>query len=72
MKRYKVVRTIAVLLLIAGVAAIISRIMEGGHSIIHTSAAGGAGIGLGGALFGLSCRLQNKEEDSGDPSDTPK
>lgn len=60
------------LLLIAGVAAIISRIVEGGHSFIHTVAAGGAGIGLGGALFGLSCRLQNKEEDSGDPSNTPE
>jgi len=72
MKRYKVVRTIAVLLLVVGVAAIISRVMEGGHSIIHTIGAGGAGIGLGGVLFGLSCRLQNKEKASGDPSDTPK
>ena len=72
MKRYKVVRTIAVLLLIVGVAAIISRVMEGGHSIIHTIGAGGAPIAIGSVLFGLSLRLENKEKASGDPSDTPK
>ena len=72
MKRYKVVRAIAVLLLVVGVVAIISRIMEGGHSIIHTIGAGGAPIAIGSALFGLSLRLENKEKASGHPSDTPK
>ena len=72
MKRYKVIRIIGVVLLVLGAALIILQIMEGGKSVIQTIGAGGAQIGLGGVLFGLSLRLENKEKASGDPSDTPK
>jgi hypothetical protein len=59
-------------LLVLGAILIILQIMEGGKSVIQTIGAGGAHIGLGGVLFGLSLRLENKEKTSGDPSDTPK
>lgn len=72
MKRYIVIRIIAVVMLVVGATAIILQIMEGGKSIIQTIGAGGSGIGLGGILFGLSLRLENKAKASGDPSDTPK
>ena len=72
MKRYKVIRNIAVVLLVVGAVQIILQIMEGGKSIIQTIGAGGSAIGLGGVLFGLSLRLENKEKASGDPSDTLK
>jgi len=72
MKRYKVIRIIGVVLLVLGAALIILQIMEGGKSVIQTIGAGGSSIGLGGVLFGLSLRLENKEKASGDPSDTPK
>ena len=72
MKRYKVIRIIGVVLLVLGAALIILQIMEGGKSVIQTIGAGGSWIGLGGGLFGMSLRLENKEKASGDPSDTPK
>jgi hypothetical protein len=67
-----VIRIIGVVLLVVGAILIILQIMEGGKSVIQTIGAGGAHIGLGGGLFGLSLRLGNKEKTSGDPSDTPK
>ena len=72
MKRYKVIRIIGVVLLVLGAALIILKTLEGGKSVIQTLGAGGSWIGLGGALFGLSLRLENKEKASSDPSDTPK
>jgi hypothetical protein len=72
MKRYKVIRIIGAVLLVLGAALIILRIMEGGKSVIHTIGAGGAPIGIGSALFGLSLRLENKKKASGHPSNTPK
>ena len=72
MKRYKVIRIIGVVLLVLGAALIILQIMEGGKTVIQTIGAGGAHIGLGSVLFGLSLRLENKEKASGDPSDTPQ
>ncbi|MBX3733242.1 MAG: hypothetical protein KF791_11685, partial [Verrucomicrobiae bacterium] len=71
-KRYKVIRIIAMVLLVVGAVQIILQVMEGGKSVIQTIGAGGSAIGLGGVLFGLSLRLENKERASGDPSDTPK
>ena len=72
MKRYKVIRIIGVVLLVLGAALIILQIMEGGKSVIQTIGAGGAPIGLGGVLLGMSLRMENKKKASGDPSDTPK
>ncbi|MFN0069342.1 MAG: hypothetical protein ACKVYV_17100 [Limisphaerales bacterium] len=71
-KRYKVIRIIGVVLLVLGAGLIILQIMEGGKSVIQTIGAGGGPIGVGGALFGLSLRLENKEKTSGDRSDTPR
>ena len=72
MRRYKVIRIIGVVLLVAGAALIILQIMEGGKSVIQTIGAGGAPICLGGVLLGISLRMENKMKASGDPSDTPK
>ena len=69
---YKVIRIIGVVLLVLGATAIILQIMEGGKSVIQTIGAGGTWIGLGGVLFGLSLRLENKSKASGHPSNTPK
>jgi hypothetical protein len=71
-KRYKVIRIISVILLLLAAVLIILQIMEGGKSVIQTIGAGGVWIGVGGVLFGLSLRLENKEKASGNPSDTPK
>ena len=70
--KYKVIRIIGVLLLVLGAALIILQIMEGGKSVIQTIGAGGTPICLGGVLFGMSLRMENKMKASGDPSDTPK
>ena len=72
MKRYKVIRIISVALLVMGAALIILQLMEGGKSVIQSIGAGGTPIGLGGVLFSLSHRLENKEKASAVPSDTPK
>jgi hypothetical protein len=72
MKRYKVIRVIGVVLLVLGAALIILQMMEGGESVIQTIGAGGPSICLGGVLFGLSLRLENKAKASGDRSDRPK
>lgn len=72
MKRYKVIRAIGVVLLVLGAALIILQMMEGGKTVIQTIGAGGPLIGVGGALFGMSLRLENREKASGDPAGTPK
>jgi hypothetical protein len=69
MKRFKVIRIIGVVLLVLGAVVIILQLMEGGKSVIQTIGAGGGPICVGGALFGLSLRLEGKEKD---PSDAPK
>ena len=69
---YKVLRIIAVLLLVLGAAAIILQMMEGGKSVIGTIAAGGTPLLLGGILLGRSLRLENKSKSSGDPSGTAR
>ncbi len=72
MKRYKVIRIIGLVLLVLGAAMIILALVEGEKSVIQSIGAGGGAIAVGGALFGMSLRLENKEKSSGDPSDTPK
>ena len=72
MKRYKVIRIIGVVLLLLGAAMIILALVEGEKSIIQSIAAGGGAIAVGGALFGMSLRLENKEKASGDPSEKLK
>jgi hypothetical protein len=72
MKRYKVIRIIGVVLLVLGAAMIILALVEGEKSVIQSIGAGGGSIAVGGALFGMSLGLENKEKASGDPSDTPK
>ena len=72
MKRYKRIRIIGVVLLVLGAAMIILALVEGKKSVIQSIGAGGGLIGVGGALFGMSLRLENKEKVSGDPSDKPK
>ena len=69
--RYKIIRIIGVVLLVLGAALIILQIMEGGKSVIQTIGAGGTPTCLGGALLGLSLRLENKEKASGDASGRP-
>lgn len=72
MKRYTVIRVIGVVLLLLGATLIILQAMEGGKTVIQTIGAGGSSIAIGGVLFGLSLRLENKEKGSGSPSDPPK
>lgn len=72
MKRYKVIRIIGVVLLVLGATTIILALVEGKKSVIQSIGTGGWAIGLGGAFFGMSLRLENKEKASGDPSDKPK
>ena len=70
--RYKRIRIIGVVMLVLGAAMIIIAFVEGEKSVIQSIGAGGWAIGLGGALFGMSLRMENKEKASGDPSDTTK
>ncbi len=72
MKRYIVIRIIGVVLLVLGVLLIILRIMEGEKSVIQSIGAAGGMIAVGGALCGMSLRMENKEKASGDPSNKPK
>ena len=72
MKKYKVIRMIGVVLLVLGATMIILALMEGEKSVIRSIGAGGGAIAVGGALFGMSLRLENKEKSSGDLSDLPK
>ena len=72
MKRYKRIRIIGVVLLVLGAAMIILALVEGKKSVIQSIGAAGGLIAVGGALFGMSLRLENKEKASGDPSDKPK
>lgn len=72
MKRYKRIRIIGVVFLILGAAMITLALSEGKKSVIQSIGAGGWMIGLGGAFFGMSLRLENKDQASGDSSDKPK
>lgn len=72
MKRYKRIRIIGVVLLVLGSATVVLALMEGKKSVIQSIGTGGGLIGLGGAFFGMSLRLENKEKATGDPSGAPK
>ncbi len=72
MRKYKVIRIIGLVLLVLGAATLILALMQGEKSVIQSIGAGGGTIAVGGALFGMSLRLENKEKSSGDPSDMPK
>jgi len=72
MKRYMRIRIIGGVLLVLGAALITLALLEGKKSVIQSIGTGGWAIGIGGALFGMSLRLENKQKTSGDPSDTPK
>ncbi len=72
MKRYKVIRIIGVVLLVLSAAMITIALVEGKKSVIQSIGAAGGMIAVGGALCGMSLRMENKEKASGDPSDKPK
>lgn len=72
MKRHKRIRIIGVVLLVLGAASIILALVEGKKSVIQAVGSSGGLIALGGALLGMSLRMENKEKASGDPSDKPK
>ena len=72
MKRYIVIRIIGVVLLLLAAAMIILALVEGKKSVIQSIGASGGAIAVGGALVGMSARLENKEKASGGLSDTPK
>lgn len=72
MKRYKLIRIIGVVLLVLAATMIILALVEGKKSVIQSIGAGGGLIAVGGALCGMSLRLENKEKAAGDPSNKPK
>lgn len=72
MKKYKVIRVIGVVLLLLSAVLIIMGLAEGKESVIRSIGAAGGMIAVGGALCGMSLRMENKEKASGDRSDTPK
>jgi hypothetical protein len=72
MKRHKVIRIIGVVLLLLGAAVIVLTLVEGEKSVIQSIGAAGGTIAVGGTLFGMPLRLENKEKAAGDPSDTPR
>ena len=72
MKRYKVIRIIGVVLLVLSAAMITIALVEGKKSVIQSIGAAGGMIAVGGALCGMSLRMENKGKASADPSDKPK
>ena len=72
MKRYKVIRIIGVVLFVLSAAIITIALVEGKKSVLQSIGAAGGTIAVGGALCGMSLRMENKEKASGDPSDKPK
>ena len=72
MKRYIVIRIIGVVLLVLSAAMITIALLEGEKSIIPSIGAAGGLIAVGGALIGISLRMQNKEKASDDRSEKPK
>lgn len=68
MKRYTVIRIIALVMLLLGAAIIVLALVEGEKTVIQSIAGGGGAIAVGGALFGMSLRLENKERASSEPS----
>ena len=69
--RYKRIRIIGVVMLVLGAAMIIIAFVEGEKSVIQSIGASGGVIAVGGALVGMSARLENKEKASGGPSGKP-
>lgn len=72
MKRYKVIRIIGVVLLVLSTAMITIALVEGEKSVIQSIGAAGGLIAVGGALCGMSLRIENKEKASVDPPEKPK
>ena len=72
MKSYKRIRIIGVALLVLGAAMIIFALVEGKKSVIQAIGSSGGLIALGGALLGMSLRMENKENASDGPSDKPR
>jgi hypothetical protein len=72
MKRYTVVRIIGVVLLVLSAAMITIALVEGEKSVIQSIGAAGGMIAVGGALCGMSLRMENKEKPSGDSMEKPK
>lgn len=72
MKRYKVIRIIGVVLLVLSAAMITMALVEGEKSVIQSIGAAGGLIAVGGALCGMSLRLEKKEKASGDSPDKLK
>lgn len=72
MKRYNFIRLVGVVLLLMGAAMIILALVEGKKSVIQSIGAAGGVIAVGGALLGMSLRLENKEKASDDLSDKLK
>lgn len=72
MKRYNFIRLVGVVLLLMGAAMIILALVEGKKSVIQSIGAAGGAIAVGGALLGMSLRLENKEKASDDLSDKLK
>lgn len=70
--RHKRIRIIGIVLLALGAAMIILSLVEGEKSAIQSIGRSGGLIAVGGALVGMSLRLENKEKASGDSSDKPK
>ena len=66
--KYKIIRTIAVVLLVLGVTVIILSLMEGKKSIVGSIGSGGGAIAVGGALMGVSVGVERREKASRDSS----
>ncbi|MBL8808624.1 MAG: hypothetical protein JNM43_00490 [Planctomycetaceae bacterium] len=71
MKRYIFVRIIGVVMLLLGAAIIVLALVEGEKTVIQSIGGGGGTIAVGGALFGMSLRLEKKEKASDEPSEKP-
>ena len=69
---YNVRRLLRVVMLILGFAAIVLRIVEGGHVGIKAIGAGGVPIMIGGLLLGRSFRLEKQSKASADPAGKPE
>ncbi|MFO1053232.1 MAG: hypothetical protein U1F36_13550 [Planctomycetota bacterium] len=72
MKRFKRIRIIGVVLLVLAAAIISIALAEGEKSVLQSIGAGGGLMAVGGALLGMSLRLENKEKACGDTTDEPK
>ncbi len=71
MRKYKVIRIIGLVLLVLAQRRSSLHSCKGRSQSFNRSARWWNDC-VGGALFGMSLRLENKEKSSGDPSDMPK